>query len=367
MLNRRFLGRFVLIFVLTLFICYGLALFDRPKEQVDVQTTPKTDLKTTLPKITKLPTEGLVRYIGAPSSSFRADFGEPSQSFMSVENITWHQYRPDNDSFLLVGVNNYDDKICSLYQFGDFERQAKLHVGMTMPQLLKVTELATSFKLTLNEQPAQLKLTEADLVKKPLLAFKNGNYAICYFEAGKIKAIQYLDKNELLRSQTYQVRSKTPLPVRYSGMITWEEERLALEQSLFELLNFERKQGLLVESEAAKQVAQRIAETLAKAPNKYLTPSQAKRYSRLKNERFTDTKSLFLLPKEITPKLLKDAGVDPKAYEVYLGMPVFDPAQLAVASSTGRGQVFWQRLLSSKSDRGGLSYNHGLLIVVFEK
>lgn len=366
MVSKRFLGRFVLIFVLTLSICYVLALFDRPKEQVDLQTTPKTDLKVTSPKIDKLPTEGLVHYIGAPSSSFKAHYGEPDLSFRSVENITWHQYQPDNASFILVGVNNYDDRICSLYQFGDLAQTAKLHVGMSMPQLLKMTDLSANFRLTLNEQPAQLSLTEADLVKRPLLAFKNGSYAICYFEAGKIKAIQYLDKNELLRSQTYKVRSKTPLPVRYSGMITWEDERSALEQSTFELLSFERKQGIFIESEAAEQVATKIINTLAQAPTKYLSEKQAKRYQRLENERFADTKSLFLMPKEIAPKLLKDAGIDQSEYAIYIGMPVFDPAQLAVAS-TGKEQTFWQGIVTSKSEHVGLRYSHGSLVVVLEK
>lgn len=366
MVSKRFLGRFVLIFVLTLSICYGVALFDRPQEQVDLQTAPKTDRKATSPKIDKLPTKGLVRYIGAPNSSFKARFGEPSQSFRSVENITWYQYQPDNDSLLLVGVNNYDDRICSLYQFGAFEQTAKLHVGMSMPQLLKLVALSTDFRLTLNEQPVQLSLTEADLVKRPLLTFKNGSYAICYFEAGKIKAIQYLDKNELLRSQTYKVRSKTPLPVRYSGMITWEDEQIALEQSTFELLSFERKQGIFIESEAAEQVATRVITTLSQAPKKYLSEKQAKRYQRLENERFADTKSLFLMPKEIAPKLLKDAGVDQNEYEIYLGMPVLDPAQLAVAS-TGKEQTFWQGIVTSKSEHLGLKYDHGLLVVVLEK
>ena len=99
-------------------------------------------------------------------------------------------------------------------------------------------------KLRSNEQTAQIKLNQTDIETKPLIAFKNGSYAVSYFSrvTKKVVAVEYLDKEELLRSGLYQVSSQTPLPVRYSTDVLSSDDQDTMIQGIWEVLTFERAQ-----------------------------------------------------------------------------------------------------------------------------
>ena len=68
-----------------------------------------------VPKVTKIRTQGLARYIGVSNLAFSADFGRPIQVITSAENIEWQQYRWEDKTYMLVGINKYSAKVCAIY------------------------------------------------------------------------------------------------------------------------------------------------------------------------------------------------------------------------------------------------------------
>ena len=180
--------------------------------------------------------------------------------------------------------------------------------------------------------------------------------------------MEYLDKEELLRSGLYKVSSQTPLPVRYSTDVLSSDDQDTMIQEIWEVLTFERAQrkvAQLSQSEEATAVAQRINQTLENDPKKYLSKKQLKQYRRLKADRLNDVKVLQLRPNDVSAQLLADAQVDAERFDIYINGPVVNPVQLV--ATTGKNQSFWNNILFSKNTNIGFNYENSCLIVVYDK
>ena len=375
MKKLNFWQRLLLCFVVVLPLMYLNPFFKADKQQVDqtVSNEQKSAVKSpaiTTSKVKKLKTKGLARYIGVSTLSFRETFGEPLQTFASAENIEWQQYGTSASEYMLVGSDQNTEKIVTIYTVGKSSAKNVLQVGMSLKKLRQKVTLSSNFKLSLNEQVAQLKLSANDLVTHPLVAFKNGSYAISYFDSNtkKITAIAYVAKNELLRSQIYRVSSQTPLPVQYSSAVDWNAIQLPLQSSTLALINIKRnlaKKEPYMSSTELNEVAKKISMTIDEKPQKYFSKKQMKQYRLLKSERLVDATSLLLTSKTKIKQLLKDAGVDPKSYGICYGAPVTAPTQLL----TGQTKIstFWQKLIYADASEVGIYYDKACLTAVYRK
>ncbi len=371
MLDRNFWKKTCVCFVIILPVLYLLAIFasdDRTdKKELSHSNEPHSQV---VPKVTKLKTQGLARYIGVSNLVFSADFGQPTQVITSAENIEWQQYRWEDKTYMLVGIDKYSAKVCAIYLLGESPLTSELKNGLKKSELQQKFPLAMDFKLRSNEQTAQIKLTQTDLATKPLIAFKNGSYAVSYISrvTKKVVAVEYLDKEELLRSGLYKVSSQTPLPVRYSTDVLSSDDQDTMIQGIWEVLTFERAQrkvAQLSQNEETTAVAQRISQTLENDPKKYLSKKQLKQYRRLKADRLNDVKVLQLRPNDVSAQLLADAQVDAERFDIYINGPVVNPVQLV--ATTGKDQSFWNNILFSKNTNIGFNYENSCLIVVYDK
>lgn len=371
MFKRSFWKKTCVCFVIILSVLYLLAIFTNDdktdKKELSHSNEPHSQV---VPKVTKIKTQGLARYIGVSNLAFSADFGRPTQVITSAENIEWQQYRWEDKTYMLVGINKYSAKICAIYLLGESPLASELKNGLKKRKLQQKFPLAMDLKLRSNEQTAQIKLNQTDIETKPLIAFKNGSYAVSYFSrvTKKVVAVEYLDKEELLRSGLYQVSSQTPLPVRYSTDVLSSDDQDTMIQGIWEVLTFERAQrkvAQLSQSEVATAVAQRISQTLENDPKKYLPKKQLQQYQRLKADRLNDVKVLQLKPNDISAQLLADAQVEAARFEIYISGPVVNPAQLV--ATTGKNQSFWNKILFSKNTKIGFDYENSCLIVVYDK
>ena len=77
-------------FVIILPVLYLLAIFTNDdktdKKELSHSNEPHSQV---VPKVTKIRTQGLARYIGVSNLAFSADFGRPIQVITSAENIEW--------------------------------------------------------------------------------------------------------------------------------------------------------------------------------------------------------------------------------------------------------------------------------------
>ncbi|WP_334116784.1 CAP-associated domain-containing protein [Ligilactobacillus sp.] len=203
---KKLLLRFTLVFLAVLTISYAAAPFDSSNGEHEKTERSRTR-NLTSPKIQALHTEGLARYIGVSNSYFKDKFGEPDEKIDSVEGVEWWNYDVNQNDYLRVGIDKYTKKVCDIIELSAKLKQ-QLSVGMSMDQVLKKTTLYANFAFDVNEQTAQIELSEYDLNNHPLVSFDNGSYAILDFMPGKRKAvyaIHYLDKNELLKGKYYKV------------------------------------------------------------------------------------------------------------------------------------------------------------------
>lgn len=371
MLKKTFWIRFLSSFILILLGLYLIAAIgnkqaiSEPAEKEQLTNETKNVSKD---KVIKVKTQGLARYIGVSSLVFAERFGAPTLEFASAENIKWQQYATADE--MLVGIDQYTDKVCVIYLLSKQTTPDELNIGMTRKNFERTFKLSERFKIRSNEQTTQISLSETDLLEKPLLAFKNGSYVVSYFSKKdhKIVALEYLAKEELLRSSLYHVSSQTPLPVRYSTTVSKQENYKQVLSSVWQLIGHMRQTQSMTQldyDQEATEMAKNIAKTLAKDPKKYLSKTQLEQYKLLKADRLNDVSGLKLTSKQISKKLLTDAGVDKKRYAVYLGGPVTVPAQLV--ATTGKDQIFWNKFIYHDSEMAGFEYSNSILIGVYKK
>ena len=175
MFERNFWKKTCVCFVIILPVLYLLAIFTNDdktdKKELSHSNEPHSQV---VPKVTKIRTQGLARYIGVSNLAFSADFGRPIQVITSAENIEWQQYRWEDKTYMLVGINKYSAKVCAIYLLGESPLASELKNGLKKRKLQQKFPLAMDLKLRSNEQTAQIKLNQTDIETKPLIAFKNG-------------------------------------------------------------------------------------------------------------------------------------------------------------------------------------------------
>ena len=263
---------------------------------------------------------------------------------------------------------NIQKKVCDIIELSAKLGQ-QLSVGMSMEQVLKKTTLYANFAFDVNEQTAQIELSEYDLNNHPLVSFDNGSYAILDFTPRKKKvvyAIHYLDKNELLRGKYYRVLSKTPLPSRYVSKIDWEKHDGDFSKDLVSQLNVKRLQEGKVPVEYdynAECVALDLMNSLEANPRKYLSKKEFEEYRLIRAETFENTRIFYRVPKNISKDLMKDADVS-SDYRVYIAGPIL--TNTLFYTDNNLYENIWKTLSDSKTEKISVVFRKTLVVIVVE-
>lgn len=364
---KRLLLRFMLVFWAVLTLSYAAAPFDS-SDGGHEKTERSRTRNLTSPKIQSLHTEGLACYIGVSNSYFTDKFGEPDEKIDSIEGVEWWNYDVNQNDYLRVGIDKYTKKVCDIIELSAKIGQ-QLSVGMSMEQVLKKTTLYANFAFDVNEQTAQIELSEYDLNNHPLVSFDNGSYAILDFTPRKKKvvyAIHYLDKNELLRGKYYKALSKTPLPSRYVSKIDWEKHDGDFSKDLISQLNVKRLQEGNVPVEYdynAESVALDLMNSLEANPRKYLSKKEFEEYRLIRSETFENTRIFYRVPKNIPKDLMKDADVS-SDYRVYIAGPIL--TNTLFYTDNNLYENIWKTLSDSKTEKISVVFKKALVVIVVE-
>lgn len=363
---KKGLIQFSVVFVLVLMSSYVIAALQQqnsPKTQTKSTSSNTLQVKLTSPKIEKINTQGLARYIGVSSLQFKENFGTPTLTYQTVQNVEWWLYNLNSTQYLRVGIDNYTGKVSSIFVLGNHNETTPFSLGMSVKDLLKLTTFYANFEITVHEQKFQLELSEYDMNHYPLIAFKNGSYAICYLneQTKRVVAIEYLSSDELLRKNFYKVISKTPLPVEFGGQVDWQKIPEAIEQDILQSFNVKRQlnqQSIFTNDLDLSQLAQQIAQQILTNPQKYLTKHQQINLTDMQNDEFSQ-KYFWTISNS---KKIKAAIPALNNLDFDILAPVFSGEDLFTQSHFVK---LTQKILND-GENLGIYYDKGLLVIVRE-
>ncbi|KRL04640.1 CAP-associated domain-containing protein [Liquorilactobacillus oeni] len=366
---------FIAIFIVFLLGSYfWAALNDNhsvKRNERPIEKVKKSPVKLTTPKVARIKTQGLARYIGVSSAQIEQDFGEPQAKMDSANNVQWWLYDLDSTNYLKIGIDQYNKKVSDVFVAGSTPDQpGSLRVGMTFEKLLQLTSLYANFELSYHEQKFQFELSEADLNQRPLLGFKNGSYAIIYINPSsqKIDAIEYLNTDMLLKKNIYRVVSKTPLPVEYQGNTDWDQMDIMLPFDLMQLINTKRRltaDQVLSIGDPLVQTAHKVIEKLDERPRAYLSAQNANLLKKVTSGDVGQQRELYLHNRQIPKKLYNDVELDEKKYKIYSLLPYYDNS--VFFEKLRLRQSLWKAFVSERTKNIGIAYDRGILVVIINK
>lgn len=365
---------FIVIFTVLLLGSYFIAALrgrntinmTRPTERVR-----KTSIHLTTPKVSRIKTQGLARYVGVSSSQIEQVFGEPQGKLDSAINVEWWLYNLDSTNYLKIGIDQYTKKVSAIFVTGSNpEQNGNLKVGMTFKKLLQLTSLSANFGLSYHEQKFQLELSEADMNQRPLVGFKNGTYAITYLNPNSqnVDAIEYLDTDMLLKKNIYQVISQTPLPAQYQGDTNWEQMDIMLPFDLMQMINTKRRllaNQTLPIGDPLVQSAHDVISNLTDNPQRYLNNKDARFLKSIMSGDLGQQGLVSLDSGQLPKKLYDDAGLNEKKYKIYCMFPYYENSVLFERLSLR--QNIWNDLITGQTEKIGIAYDRGILVVIINK
>lgn len=212
----------ILFFTVLLLIglYYGPIIYEVEREQESVTNidNEKSFLITKNDTIYPLPANGYENYVGTNIDSYVERHGSPDKVIIDNEsNRDWWSYHLDSAEFLQLEVVN--KVIQSIFVMGNQVQTGTIHVGMTRENLHEETQLSDTFKFQLNSEAYQLKLTEAQKQRFPLVQFDNNTFAMMFFhpQLDSVYAIRYLSPSTLVRINYYSTEGGEYLPLTYAS------------------------------------------------------------------------------------------------------------------------------------------------------
>nr|WP_054758056.1 CAP-associated domain-containing protein [Liquorilactobacillus satsumensis] len=366
---------FIVIFTVLLLGSYFIAALRGGRNTINMtrptERVRKTSIHLTTPKVSRIKTQGLARYVGVSSSQIEQVFGEPQGKLDSAINVEWWLYNLDSTNYLKIGIDQYTKKVSAIFVTGSNpEQNGNLKVGMTFKKLLQLTSLSANFGLSYHEQKFQLELSEADMNQRPLVGFKNGTYAITYLNPNSqnVDAIEYLDTDMLLKKNIYQVISQTPLPAQYQGDTNWEQMDIMLPFDLMQMINTKRRllaNQTLPIGDPLVQSAHDVISNLTDNPQRYLNNKDARLLKSIMSGDLGQQGLVSLDSGQLPKKLYDDAGLNEKKYKIYCMFPYYENSVLFERLSLR--QNIWNDLITGQTEKIGIAYDRGILVVIINK
>lgn len=297
------IGGFLLIFLIVLLGFYFQPIFfpgETKKKPEPRQVTPPTH--TSL-KYESIAVSGYAKYIDQPITTFDQVYGSPiltqSSGFFYENRI----YQLEKDTSRLE-VSTKDGIVSSIKIFnGENQMIEPFQFGMTSNRLTNITTLYPDFSFEYDQEPVAIELTEEDMDYRPLIAFDNGSFAMLFFdrEDKRLSAVQYFDKEMLLRLIPYKIDSGNPLAFRKEENVDWNQLNTQKEAEIYGLITLVREEKNLppYKMQMSSQTdAKRLLRQFLTRPDRFLTEERSDEWAseqnaQLSNQSFSLTKKEF--------------------------------------------------------------------------
>lgn len=236
------LGQFFFALVVMLLIIYlQPVLFSEQKAAPSQKNSIPTVIHKSLP-YHELEATGFAGFVGKNITELEEVLGAPREQIPTALGFDWRVYGDNEEDLVQAGVS--DGKIITIVALGHADLLQPFKVGMNLTDIADITTLYSNFSFSYMEKEYELELTEEDMNYRPLVAFNNGTFAILQFNqaTGKLLAVRYLNKMQLLQLMPYQLNSGKLPELTLAENVDWESINKASTAQLLELINILRKE-----------------------------------------------------------------------------------------------------------------------------
>ncbi|MDH6364224.1 hypothetical protein M2139_001209 [Enterococcus sp. PF1-24] len=315
----------------------------------------------------KLTAAGFSVYINKPVSDLEKVFGKPINTQETGLGYTIGNYE-DGIRDLFIEVNIKADLVQSIKVAGkSTDKIAPFDFGMSLSELTDITTLFFHFDFDYKEESFDIELTEEDQNYRPLIAFDNETFAILFFgqDHNELYAVDYLNKETLLRLMPYQINSENTLAYKLSDFSEEKWQEIANQNALRSkmLIAYLREQegyDSYVSNLELQLAASQLIEALNENQIPLVTESSKKTWQSIIPEKENGPASLLT-----TDAFLLDNEELEKERVIIAAKPIIDPSFT----------IFWwysdpylhSRFISNENQRLEIAFAKESMIVLLEK
>lgn len=273
------------IIILSLWLCFFLLA---PLKQNKPQTIRNESLQVThdkqltIPQNKQLAPNLMANLINQNVTNVGQYFGDPQFRYAINENQVIQIYKTNN-YYLEVTVDTQSQTVQKMFILGENATTLPFESNMSFRQFVKHAVPAANFKLSLHEQVFQLELTERQMQVIPLVEFENQTFMIGIFDKQQLIGQIYVNADQLLKLNAYQVVTKVPIPV--PDVMIANQNYLAYQQTSL---------ACLIDFLANKQPKQRV-----------ITPENQAIFNGMNQKSFKPTKNKLLTQADLKENDLK--------------------------------------------------------------
>lgn len=284
-------------------------VFDTQSPVVKPPASTKTKPRLTHPQNQMLSTAGPAKLIQRPVADLIENYGQPIKQLDNGAETTRWLFHVDSQQYLEATIDQQTNRVEQLVLLGQDQSIAPFKYQQALNQVTRKMTLAANFEVKLHEQTFQIELNEQQQKQYPLVAFKNGTYAILVMADGHLSTVIYLDANALLQTDLYRVISMTPIPVSDNSVTDASQNQQAILQQYVQTQRLNQQQPLLtVES---LPVDSAFMQQFKAKPARWLTKQGQQRFRQIKQ---ATTDNRYLTTRDFKRGLWPALGLTPTSH-----------------------------------------------------
>lgn len=263
-------GRWVVALLIWLAILFAWPIvFDTQSTMIKTATTMKEKSQLTHPQNEMVPTAGPAKLIQRPVADLEQVYGQPiKQIDNGAETMRW-LFHADSQQYLELTVDQQTNRVEQIILLGQDQSISPFKYHQTLNQVTRKMTLGANFEVKLHEQVFQIELNEQQQKEYPLIAFKNGSYAILVMVDNQLSTVIYLDANSLLQTDLYRVISMTPIPVSDTEVTDAPQNQQTILQQYVQTQRLNHQRSLLTVEELA--IEPTLLQQFKNQPGRWLT------------------------------------------------------------------------------------------------
>ncbi|MGR9050285.1 CAP domain-containing protein [Halobacillus faecis] len=247
--------KFVILCLVTLILMGVYLLFDSPLEEQVVQEFSEPTIETVGEPQTEKGAD-FFSFRGVSSDALLEEIGEPLRKDLSEYGYDWWVYGSEEEIEMQFGVQDREVVTGVLFKIED----GPVRVQDSYEEVAESYPFESSYRLD-SEGAYTLKLTEKDIVERPVISLGERWSAQLYFDnvTDEIFAIRMLRNDVLLKHQPYKVVYRGTLPIQeVLDKKAWQRIEDGMEAQILSITNGVRalhESGPLLAHEEASFVA----------------------------------------------------------------------------------------------------------------
>jgi len=179
--------------------------------------------------------------IGLTEEAIEKQYGEPNRKDPTPYGYTWWIYKNEG-LYTQIGVEG--GKAVTVYAIGSKISADPFLTGQPYKFVKQNFEISSSVEVEYENGSYQFKLSQEDVVQRPLISLGNDLYAQLYFDqfTERLSSIRLFTADVLLTHQPYEVYYRGELPQQPLILKrNWSKIEAGVEQQIFDITNMVRK------------------------------------------------------------------------------------------------------------------------------